>query len=74
MGADKVRHVRASGAEVLVAADNSCLVHIGGLLGRDRSGVRTMHIAEVLAATERSAATTPAPRPAESAEHRELPT
>jgi L-lactate dehydrogenase complex protein LldE len=27
-------------------------MHIGGLLSRERSGVRTMHLAEVLAATE----------------------
>ena len=38
MGADEVRHVRETGAEVLVAADNSCLTHIGGMLGRERSG------------------------------------
>ena len=52
MGSDKVRHVRETGAEVLVAGDNSCLMHLGGLLTRHRSGVRTMHLAEVLAATE----------------------
>ena len=52
MGSDKARHVRETGAEVLVAGDNSCLMHIGGLLSRQRSGVRVMHLAEVLAATE----------------------
>jgi len=52
MGSDKVRHVRETGAEVLVAGDSSCLMHMGGLLSRQRSGVRTMHLAEVLAATE----------------------
>jgi L-lactate dehydrogenase complex protein LldE len=52
MGADKAGHVRATGAEVLVAGDNSCLMHVGGLLSRQRSGVRVMHLAEVLAATE----------------------
>jgi len=52
MGADKVRHVRETGAEVLVSADNSCLMQIGGLLSRGQSGVRVLHIAEVLAATE----------------------
>lgn len=51
MGADKARHVRDTGAEVLVAGDNSCLMHIGGTLSRQRSGVRTMHLAEILAAT-----------------------
>jgi L-lactate dehydrogenase complex protein LldE len=52
MGADKARHVRETGAEVLVAGDNSCLMHVGGLLSRGRSGVRVMHLAEVLASTE----------------------
>jgi len=51
MGADKARHVVASGAEVLVAGDSSCLMHVGGMLSRQRAGVRTMHLAEVLAAT-----------------------
>ncbi len=52
MGSDKARHVIASGAEVLVAGDSSCLMHIGGTLSRQRAGVRTLHLAEVLAATE----------------------
>ena len=55
MGADKARHVRESGAEVLVAGDNSCLMHIGGLLTRQRSGIRVMHLAEILASTEDAA-------------------
>lgn len=50
MGADKARAVRETEAEVLVAGDNSCLAHIGGLLSRQRSGVRVMHLAEILAA------------------------
>lgn len=49
MGADKARNVVSSGAEVLVAGDSSCLMHIGGMLSRQRSGVRVMHLAEVLA-------------------------
>lgn len=52
MGSDKVRHVRSTGAEVLVAGDNSCLAHIGGLLTRQRGGMRMMHLAEILASTE----------------------
>ncbi len=52
MAADKARHVSDTGAEVLVAADRSCLMNIGGLLSRQRSGVRVMHLAEVLASTE----------------------
>ena len=52
MGGDKVRHVRDTGAEVLVASDSSCLMHLGGLLSRQQSGVRVAHLAEVLAAQE----------------------
>lgn len=38
MGSDKARHVRDTGAEVLVAGDNSCLMHVGGLRrGSDRA-------------------------------------
>jgi len=52
MGTDKAAHVTETGAEVLVAGDNSCLAHIGGILGRQRSGIRRMHLAEILASTE----------------------
>jgi len=52
MGADKVADLLDTGAEVLASADTSCLMHIGGLLSRQRSGVRVMHLADVLAATE----------------------
>lgn len=52
MGADKARHVRSTDAEVLVAGDNSCLLHIGGMLSRQQTGVRVMHLAEILASTE----------------------
>ncbi len=50
--ADKVAAVRQSGADVLCAADNSCLMHIGGALERQRSGVAVMHLAEIRARTE----------------------
>ena len=57
MLADKMTCVQETGAQVLSAADNSCLMHIGGGLSRlerkgARSGVRTLHLAEILAATE----------------------
>ncbi|MDQ2781885.1 MAG: (Fe-S)-binding protein [Actinomycetota bacterium] len=54
MGFDKVRHARDTGAEVLVAGDNSCLMHLGGILSREQAGMRVMHLAEVLASTEAS--------------------
>jgi L-lactate dehydrogenase complex protein LldE len=46
---DKVRAVLDTGAEIVCAGDNSCLMHIGGALSRQRTGVRTVHLAEVLA-------------------------
>lgn len=49
---DKLNTVRETRAEYCVAADNSCLMHIGGALHRQRAGVKTLHIAEVLAQTE----------------------
>ncbi|WP_419997956.1 (Fe-S)-binding protein [Streptomyces boninensis] len=52
MLADKMRHVQSTGAEVLTAGDNSCLMHIGGGLSRLRTGVGTRHLAEILAAQE----------------------
>ncbi|WP_405432936.1 (Fe-S)-binding protein [Micromonospora sp. NBC_00617] len=65
MLADKMRHVLATGADVCAAGDVSCLMHIGGGLSRLRTGVRTVHLAEILASTEQSgmASARPAVRP-----------
>jgi len=52
MLSDKLRHVLDTRAEVCTAGDNSCLMHIGGALSRQRTGVRAVHLAEILAATE----------------------
>jgi len=49
---DKVRHVLDTGAELCAAGDNSCLMHIGGALHRQRTGVGAIHLAEILAATQ----------------------
>ena len=55
MVSDKARCVMNTKAEVCAAIDNSCLMQIGGSLSRLHTGVRTMHIAEILAATEAGA-------------------
>ena len=52
MLSDKLRHVLDTEAEVCTAGDNSCLMHIGGGLKRQRAGVKTVHLAEILASTE----------------------
>ena len=51
MLADKMRGVLATRAEVCTAGDSSCLMHIGGGLSRLNAGTRTVHLAEILAAT-----------------------
>ncbi|HET8643660.1 MAG TPA: (Fe-S)-binding protein, partial [Pseudonocardiaceae bacterium] len=50
--ADKMRNVLQTQAEYVAAGDSSCLMHIGGGLSRLRTGVRPVHLAEILAATE----------------------
>jgi L-lactate dehydrogenase complex protein LldE len=52
MLADKMSNVLASKAEVCTAGDSSCLMHIGGGLSRLRTGVKTVHLAEILASTD----------------------
>ena len=52
MLADKMRHVLSTGAEVCTAGDSSCLMHIGGGLSRLNAGTATVHLAEILAATQ----------------------
>lgn len=49
MLAEKTQAVLNTGAEMCTACDNSCLMHIEGALHRQRTGVRTIHLAEILA-------------------------
>lgn len=49
MGRDRIADHERGGAEVLTAGDMSCLMHLDGLLRRQRSSLRVMHVAELLA-------------------------
>jgi L-lactate dehydrogenase complex protein LldE len=51
MLADKMGCVVKTGAEVCTAVDNSCLMHLYGGLHREKSAVRSVHLAEILAST-----------------------
>ncbi|MFI1994019.1 (Fe-S)-binding protein [Actinoplanes sp. NPDC020271] len=51
MLADKMTAIESTGAGVCSAGDASCLMHIGGGLRRRDSAVKTVHLAEILAAT-----------------------
>ena len=52
MLSDKLRSALETRAEVVAAGDNSCLMHIGGGLSRQRTGMRAVHLAQILASTE----------------------
>ncbi|MEO8091431.1 MAG: (Fe-S)-binding protein [bacterium] len=52
MGSDKLAAVESTGAEVITALDDSCLMHLGGMLDRRRSPTQTVHIAEILGTIE----------------------
>ena len=54
MLAEKDACVVQTGADVVTALDNSCLMQIYGGLHRSGSAVRTMHLAEILASTGES--------------------
>ncbi len=49
MGDSKVQSIQASGADVVTSLDQSCLLHIEGMLRRHKLPVRTMHLASILA-------------------------
>jgi L-lactate dehydrogenase complex protein LldE len=49
MGEDRVQDHVAAGAEVLTANDMSCLMHLDGLIRRQKKPLRVMHVAQILA-------------------------
>jgi L-lactate dehydrogenase complex protein LldE len=48
MGEVKCANAAETGAEYIVSGDSSCLMHIQGLLSRQGSPLKTIHLAEVL--------------------------
>ena len=48
MGNDRIQDHESSGTEVLTGVDMSCLMHMEGLIRRQRKPLRIMHIAEIL--------------------------
>lgn len=49
MGRDKIRCHMETGAEYIVGADSSCLMHQNGIIARDKLPIKTKHIVEILA-------------------------
>ncbi|MBI3863975.1 MAG: (Fe-S)-binding protein [Planctomycetia bacterium] len=52
MGRDRIFDHERAGTQVLTALDMSCLMHLDGLLRRDKKTMRVMHVAEILAGRE----------------------
>ena len=50
---DKARLIEQTGAEIVLATDSGCLMNIAGCLRRRGSKVRALHLAQVLAETEK---------------------
>ena len=46
---EKTSHIKASGADLLLAGDLGCLMNMAGKLKREGSGIQVRHVAEVLA-------------------------
>ncbi|MBA4020640.1 MAG: Fe-S oxidoreductase [Pirellula sp.] len=49
MGEDRVFDHEQAGTQVLTANDMSCLMHLQGIIRRDKKPIRVMHVAEILA-------------------------
>jgi L-lactate dehydrogenase complex protein LldE len=49
MGLDRIEDHESGGAEVLTANDMSCLMHLEGLIRRQKKPLRVLHIAEIFA-------------------------
>jgi L-lactate dehydrogenase complex protein LldE len=52
MAEDKLRAASDSGAEIIVANDSGCLMHLAGVIHRRGLPLQTMHLAELLAKQE----------------------
>ncbi len=56
MLAVKLQDVVSTKAEYCTALDNSCLMHLGGAMHLQYAGMKTIHLAQILASTEASPA------------------
>ena len=54
MGKDRITDHTKSGVEYISAADMSCLMHLEGILRREKSPLQVIHIAEILNAQKKN--------------------
>lgn len=50
MGQDKVKNHINTGAEYITGADSSCLMHMQGVVNRDKQPIKFIHVVQILAA------------------------
>ncbi len=48
MGRDRIADHERAGSEIIAGADISCLMHLDGLILRDKKRIRVLHVAELL--------------------------
>ena len=48
MGRDRLKDHKDKGVEIIIGGDMSCLMHLQGISDREKSGIQTMHFAEIL--------------------------
>ena len=48
MGKDRIGDHQRNGAEIITATDMSCLMHLEGIIRRQKKGIKVVHIAEIL--------------------------
>ena len=49
MGKDRIKDHIDSNAQIITGADMSCLMHMEGIINRDKKPLKVMHITEILA-------------------------
>lgn len=50
MGEDKLKNHMATGAEYITGADSSCLMHMEGIVNREKLPIRFIHVVQILTA------------------------
>ncbi len=53
MGLDRIHDHEQAGAEILTAGDMSCLMHLWGLITRQKKPLKIMHLAEIFVAASK---------------------
>lgn len=53
MGKSRIKDHLDSDAQIITGADMSCLMHLDGVINRDKSPIKVMHISEILAGVQK---------------------